>query len=1346
MNSENLEGSETAPNRPMEQGSTSEPSFQGSITPISAEIVANSVGNSISPNTTATSRLTRARKRKLSEVRQNEVQISSAGIIEDTDPVLPTLVTPVTAPIVPIVPTAAVEVTDPVLPNLVDPTTNSNSDESADEDPDDVEAQIAATLASVNIVSANQSKSVMCIVCSALHGTEKILSSVEGFIAHVNIKHCGEGENPAICFEVPAFERREIYRCCCNKLFQGQMGLRNHCSRSKTGCSAAHTIQNGPLYRGPQFRSEADIPIGMNTTSTIRFSQSPDPLPQSVEELEDLIAYFCEPVGAIKDSWCQSFMVLCLKLINIINTKKCTRACAAFLLLPGLFQANLRFRKFTPNDFLRQIMAEKDSVECIIRQGVTVRKTSEEEKRLFGEIRSADRRHRRDATSVAPVAKKIETLVLQGRPAMACKQLPKIMEILSPTLSADSRPDAAPLLTAEQKTEILRNLHPHATERDVLEDPNNPALVARQAKAKDTPALKLSSKSISKALRKLPTGSARGYSGWTPALIKQVFYQNNKRRRTSFALIDGFLASMLNGELESRLWTTSRTCLIPKPNSTSYRPLGIGEPWIRLLGKAVMIQIGDEIGIKLHPFQNGSGVPGGCEITARIIQLIYDAKTALGEPQYVAISCDVHNAFNELAKLLSFDGILQYVPGLAKWYLWAYGKSSYLRWSDGSLAEGVQNHTGSRQGDPLAGLVFCLGFQQVLLRLQEKLKACDSYISPRDNQQKALPMKTGLIAFMDDVTVFVHRRTASKALELIEETFQEFRIRLNRAKTCIVGQDVDSIHPTKTAAITAKGYRISKEGGVFLGVPVGTLAYRREYLRKSLEEMTEPFPALDHLHPTASFQLLRLCLNTRASYLFRVLGDTPALKDLFLPFDLLVDKALLKIIQLDASSANHIVETSIIRQLPQDLGGLGIVCHTGVVGMKGCLSSRHATHKFLKKLPNNDLRWDRIRAATNETWQPFTIRYDFIPPHLNPEHISEESVLTRIGEREAPVVNPAEEGNRSSRTRSAVPTLDVTIDFEENLSYKDLIKHVQAYHTQRQSDLLSYYQTNDRSCQAAYFLSLQFRGSGSPLNVRGAYQEVFAFTPIEARSVLRLRLLRPPTIADDPISHYTRVCSCGKVIDLDKEFTHGLHCKHILQPLFHACHNDLCHTVARFIKHAHKNCVIGTEVEVVRDAAQGPSVVVTEPGVAHTVHVPDSGEPLKLRVDIKFSEVPGSMPHYLDVTVTDSSAPSYRNYFNSATVAQAAARYREADKARKYGHVIPEIRTHQNFHGFAVEASGRVGPTAEKFLDSLNPDGDDWRKAWMLRTINVLIMKWNARKFMESCQFFKLPLLNHSLV
>jgi len=49
--------------------------------------------------------------------------------------------------------------------------------------------------------------------------------------------------------------------------------------------------------------------------------------------------------------------------------------------------------------------------------------------------------------------------------------------------------------------------------------------------------------------------------------------------------------------------------------------------------------------------------------------------------------------------------------------------------------------------------------------------------------------------------------------------------------------------------------------------------------------------------------------------------------------------------------------------------------------------------------------------------------------------------------------------------------------------------------------------------------------------------------------------------------------------------------------------------------------------------------------------------------------------------------------------------------------------------------SGRVRPTAEKFIDSLNPDGDDWRKAWMLRIINVRIMKWKKAANFSMCPF-----------
>ena len=121
-----------------------------------------------------------------------------------------------------------------------------------------------------------------------------------------------------------------------------------------------------------------------------------------------------------------------------------------------------------------------------------------------------------------------------------------------------------------------------------------------------------------------------------------------------------------------------------------------------------------------------------------------------------------------------------------------------------------------------------------------------------------------------------------------------------------------------------------------------------------------------------------------------------------------------------------------------------------------------------------------------------------------------------------------------------------------------------------------------------------FLGSGSHLNARGAYQEALAFTPIESLVACVCCVL--PRLLKKMIRYITSTLVCVVVV----------HSWIALQahpvPLFQQGHSDLCQSVAGFIKHAHKNCVIGTEVEVVRDATQGPSVVITEPGVAHTVH------------------------------------------------------------------------------------------------------------------------------------------------
>ena len=55
-------------------------------------------------------------------------------------------------------------------------------------------------------------------------------------------------------------------------------------------------------------------------------------------------------------------------------------------------------------------------------------------------------------------------------------------------------------------------------------------------------------------------------------------------------------------------------------------------------------------------------------------------------------------------------------------------------------------------------------------------------------------------------------------------------------------------------------------------------------------------------------------------------------------------------------------------------------------------------------------------------WKPLTIRYDIIPPQNNSEQISEESILNRIREMEAPVVN------NPCPIIATVPTVEVAVD------------------------------------------------------------------------------------------------------------------------------------------------------------------------------------------------------------------------------------------------------------------------------------------------------------------------------
>ncbi len=123
---------------------------------------------------------------------------------------------------------------------------------------------------------------------------------------------------------------------------------------------------------------------------------------------------------------------------------------------------------------------------------------------------------------------------------------------------------------------------------------------------------------------------------------------------------------MLSGKLVSRLWLRSRSVLVPKKDNTP-RPLGIGDAWYRLVGRASLTKIGKRVGSDLYPHQLGVAIKNGCEIGGRTAQMAFDAGENLG-----LLALDNNNAFNTMPRGEICTGLVEYAPELLALFNYAY--------------------------------------------------------------------------------------------------------------------------------------------------------------------------------------------------------------------------------------------------------------------------------------------------------------------------------------------------------------------------------------------------------------------------------------------------------------------------------------------------------------------------------------------------------------------------------------------------------------------------------------------------------------------------------------------------
>ena len=205
---------------------------------------------------------------------------------------------------------------------------------------------------------------------------------------------------------------------------------------------------------------------------------------------------------------------------------------------------------------------------------------------------------------------------------------------------------------------------------------------------------------------------------------------------------------------------------------------------------------------------------------------------------------------------------------------------------------------------------------------------------------------------------------------------------------------------------------------------------------------------------------------------------------------------------------------------------------------------------------------------------------------------------------------------------------------------------------------------------SAYHLSTRFAGSGLWLSANSV--DTLQLRMRDFITALRMRLLLRP-VGVGPGAVICNACqrlTADEVPSSDPRF-HGLSCAKV-RDIWVKRHQHLTQLV----------CDLLTRL-VGRDRVR--KEVVLQAGADY-------------RMDLVVWV--GETQYYVDVGVVDPTCRRYVDHFNSATVAQAAARAREADKRHKYTPVLTRMNVDLgNFVPFIVECSGRVGPAAEDWLE-----------------------------------------------
>jgi len=657
------------------------------------------------------------------------------------------------------------------------------------------------------------------------------------------------------------------------------------------------------------------------------------------------------------EAWKNGLRVVSEKLLNRIGSTRqvpTLHAEAAFLILPGLIRLLNELKSPCPVDFIRSCSGIEDAQlsASILHKAKEIQVMKEKRRAIMASRRKNGAKPKHKLSSKKgrkQLMRRMEKLSAVGRLSTSTKMVDQAHKAI---VHGDGEARSADFgLTAVEIQEVIAALYPAGRAEDDLEAVDTPSTQPKLVEAIDFDA-----DIVREVIKRLPKGSAHGSSPWTYSWIQKLFGGTDNALARYHSAIGSFFRKMKEGKLDMNLWTCSRAVLIPKAEEGKWRPIGIGESWYRMFGRAVLFELGrDEFADKFTPLQFGVCVQGGCEYVARMAQLSLDHR-----PGHVLLKTDFKNAFNLIPRQLILKGLREMCPALIPFFKWAYGKPSKLINSQGVTVG--ESATGCKQGDPLSALFFCAAIHPTLKDIDSMLvdeyylgdpnKREDLFYEVDDDKRlEDLGPRPLCMAYMDDMNLSVPWQLALPVSANLKGLFKEVGLELNDDKCRIVGPNGRKIQQRCEDEGRIAPYQFEFSGSVVLGNPVGEAAYRREKVMEMCKEATASLKTLTgiHLSSCTVFNLIKFCYNPRASFLARV-QDPEVFIDGLLYFDGEIDAAIARTAGHDLGGDLETLEfvrkrarLATIRSLPTEWGGLGVGRHSWVSGDVACHKSRNMT-------------------------------------------------------------------------------------------------------------------------------------------------------------------------------------------------------------------------------------------------------------------------------------------------------------------------------------------------------------------------------------------------------------------